>query len=184
MSIIMRLIVFFRDRGVVLTPKCLSRMGRLTCDTQGRIIFRSKWLDIHTRDPSKNWNLLKKYEKLKDLSIFLGIEDILKILNLLDIDTIHYEASSKKKRVEEILIYIGNCHNSSPSKLHIPEDILKHQCVGRQRADELLLQCMDLNIELIKALNDWNKEFVKVKYFQGEYNRKYDDKIKEMKTVE
>ncbi|KAH0449618.1 hypothetical protein IEQ34_020310 [Dendrobium chrysotoxum] len=70
-SIIMGLIVLFRDRGAVLSPDCLARMGRLIGDTQGRISFRSKWLDIRTRDPSKSWisdffyvkndwNLLKK----------------------------------------------------------------------------------------------------------------------------
>ncbi|KAH0458643.1 hypothetical protein IEQ34_011457 [Dendrobium chrysotoxum] len=54
-SIVMGLIVLFRDRGVVLFSECLSRMGRLFSDAQGRISFRSKWLDIRTRDPSKGW---------------------------------------------------------------------------------------------------------------------------------
>ncbi|KAH0449343.1 hypothetical protein IEQ34_023143 [Dendrobium chrysotoxum] len=35
-----------------------------------------------------------------------------------------------------------------------------------------------------KILNDWNNEFVKVKYLQGEYKNKYDRKVKEMKAVE
>ncbi|KAH0433189.1 hypothetical protein IEQ34_027086 [Dendrobium chrysotoxum] len=35
-----------------------------------------------------------------------------------------------------------------------------------------------------KILNDWNNEFVKVKYLQGEYKKKYDGKVKEMKVVE
>ncbi|KAH0452497.1 hypothetical protein IEQ34_019796 [Dendrobium chrysotoxum] len=48
MSIVMGLIVLFRDRGVVLSSKCLSRMGRLFSDVQRRISFRSKWLDIRT----------------------------------------------------------------------------------------------------------------------------------------
>ncbi|KAH0453520.1 hypothetical protein IEQ34_017844 [Dendrobium chrysotoxum] len=46
MLIVMGLIVLFRDRGVVLSSECLSRMGRLFSDAQGRISFRSKWLDI------------------------------------------------------------------------------------------------------------------------------------------
>ncbi|KAH0464989.1 hypothetical protein IEQ34_005092 [Dendrobium chrysotoxum] len=37
---------------------------------------------------------------------------------------------------------------------------------------------------MTKTLNDWNKEFVKVKYLQGEYKKKYDSKVKEMKVVE
>ncbi|KAH0452205.1 hypothetical protein IEQ34_019504 [Dendrobium chrysotoxum] len=55
MSIVMGLIVLFRDRGVILFEECLSRMGRLFSDVQGRISFRSKWLDIRTQDPSKCW---------------------------------------------------------------------------------------------------------------------------------
>ncbi|KAH0465773.1 hypothetical protein IEQ34_005876 [Dendrobium chrysotoxum] len=35
-----------------------------------------------------------------------------------------------------------------------------------------------------KTLNDWNNKFVKVKYLQGEYKKKYDEKVKEMKVVE
>ncbi|KAH0460057.1 hypothetical protein IEQ34_010720 [Dendrobium chrysotoxum] len=54
MSIIMRLIVFFRDCGVVLSPECLSWMSRLISDMQGHISFKSKWLDIRTQDPSKS----------------------------------------------------------------------------------------------------------------------------------
>ncbi|KAH0467616.1 hypothetical protein IEQ34_002649 [Dendrobium chrysotoxum] len=92
------------------------------------------------------------------------------------------QASSKKKKMEEILTGNSKSYNSSPSKLNILEDILKHQCVGRRQANDLLLQYMDLEIDLIQALNDWNKEFMKVKYLQGEYIRKYDDKFREMKA--
>ncbi|KAH0451079.1 hypothetical protein IEQ34_021771 [Dendrobium chrysotoxum] len=35
-----------------------------------------------------------------------------------------------------------------------------------------------------KILNDWNNEFVKIKYLQGEYKKKYDGQVKEMKVVE
>ncbi|KAH0466002.1 hypothetical protein IEQ34_006105 [Dendrobium chrysotoxum] len=52
-SIVIGLIVLFRDHGVILSAECLSRMGRLFSDVQGRISFRSKWLDIRTRDQSK-----------------------------------------------------------------------------------------------------------------------------------
>ncbi|PKU84952.1 hypothetical protein MA16_Dca026984 [Dendrobium catenatum] len=47
-------------------------------------------------------------------------------------------------------------------KIHFPNDLLK----------------------MTKTLNDWNNKFVKVKYLQGEYNKKYDGKVKEMQTVE
>ncbi|KAH0466309.1 hypothetical protein IEQ34_006412 [Dendrobium chrysotoxum] len=55
MSVIVGLIALFRDRGATLTPEHLSRMGRFTSDTHGPITFRFKWLDLRTRDPSKNW---------------------------------------------------------------------------------------------------------------------------------
>ncbi|KAL0922420.1 hypothetical protein M5K25_006405 [Dendrobium thyrsiflorum] len=47
-----------------------------------------------------------------------------------------------------------------------------------------LLRRMDIKAELTQALNDWNNEFVKIKYLQGEYKQKYDDKTNKVKTVE
>ncbi|KAI0508100.1 hypothetical protein KFK09_014234 [Dendrobium nobile] len=35
-----------------------------------------------------------------------------------------------------------------------------------------------------KVLDDWNKEFVKVKYLLGEYKKKYDGKVNELQAVE
>ncbi|KAH0458518.1 hypothetical protein IEQ34_013833 [Dendrobium chrysotoxum] len=223
---------------------CLSRMGRLFSDAQGRISFRSKWLDIRTRDPSKgwisnffyvqnDWGLQEKWRKLKELHVplHIGAEDLLRILKLPDLDALHYEVrylsryvdeeylfkvglstqarrshaqmlkksarvpevvpqknhskrpgseeclqASRKKRADEVLTVVSKGPRASPSKSYIPEDVLNHQCIGRRRAEELL--------EMTKTLNDWNKEFVKVKYLQGEYNKKYDSKVKEMKVVE
>ncbi|KAH0466947.1 hypothetical protein IEQ34_004185 [Dendrobium chrysotoxum] len=121
MSIIMGLIVLFRDRGAVLSPDCLARMGRLIGDTQGRISFRSKWLDIRTRDPSKSWisdffyvkndwNLLEKWGKMRELPIplHLGAEELLKILKFSDIDTLHYEVRYLSRYIdEEYLFKVG-----------------------------------------------------------------------------
>ncbi|KAH0451902.1 hypothetical protein IEQ34_019201 [Dendrobium chrysotoxum] len=244
MSIVMGLIVLFRDRGVVLSSECLSRMGCLFSDAQGRISFRSKWLDIRTRDPSKgwisnffyvhnDWGLQEKWGKLKELPVplHIGAEDLLRILKLPDLDALHYEVrylsryvddeylfkvrlstqagrshaqmlkksarvlevvpqknhskrpgsekglqASRKKRADEVLTVVSKGPRASPSKSYIPEDVLNHQCIGRRRAEELL--------EMTKTLNHWNKEFVKVKYLQGEYKKKYDSKVKEMKVVE
>ncbi|KAH0470104.1 hypothetical protein IEQ34_001662 [Dendrobium chrysotoxum] len=143
MSIIMGLIVLIRDRGAVLSPDCLSRMGRLIGDTQ------------------------EKWGKLRELpiSLHLGAKELLKILKFFDIDTLHYEVhylsryineeylfkvglstqagrshtqmlknednvqAVKKKRVEEVLAVTSKDPHISPSKSHIPEDILKHQCI-------------------------------------------------------
>ncbi|KAH0467412.1 hypothetical protein IEQ34_004650 [Dendrobium chrysotoxum] len=121
MSIVMGLIVLFRDRGVVLSIECLSRMGRLFSDAQGRISFRSKWLDIRTRDPSKgwisnffyvqnDWGLQEKWGKLKELPVplYIGVEDLLRILKLPDLDALHYEVRYLSRYVdEEYLFKVG-----------------------------------------------------------------------------
>ncbi|KAH0470348.1 hypothetical protein IEQ34_000071 [Dendrobium chrysotoxum] len=52
LSVTVGLIALFRDRGATLTPEHLSRMGRFTSDTHGRVTFRSKWLDLRTGDSS------------------------------------------------------------------------------------------------------------------------------------
>ncbi|KAL0905486.1 hypothetical protein M5K25_023910 [Dendrobium thyrsiflorum] len=90
----------------------------------------------------------------------------------------------KKKKADEILAVVSKSPRISPSKSYIPEDVLKHQCIGRRRAEELLEQHMNFKLEMTKTLNDWNTEFVKVKYLQRGYKKKYDAKIKEMKTIE
>ncbi|KAH0460681.1 hypothetical protein IEQ34_011344 [Dendrobium chrysotoxum] len=261
--IVMGLIVLFRDRGVVLFSECLSRMGRLFSDAQGRISFRSKWSDIRTRDPSKGWisnffYVQNDWESLVPLHI--GAEDLLRILKLPDLDAIHYEVrylsryineeylfkvelytqagrshaqmlkkyarvpevipqkshskrpgseeglqAPMKKKANKVLTVVSKGPRVSPSKSYILEDVLNHQCIGRRRAEELvspplllplfiflkeyisdilLSQYSDFKLEMTKTLNDWNKEFVKVKYLQGEYKKKYDSKVKEMKVVE
>ncbi|KAH0452523.1 hypothetical protein IEQ34_019822 [Dendrobium chrysotoxum] len=121
MSIVMGLSVLFRDRGVVLSSECLSRMGRLFSDAQRRISFRSKWLDIRTRDPSKgwisnffyvqnDWGLQEKWGKLKELPVplHIGAEDLLRILKLPDLDALHYEVRYLSRYIdEEYLFKIG-----------------------------------------------------------------------------
>ncbi|KAH0468052.1 hypothetical protein IEQ34_003085 [Dendrobium chrysotoxum] len=121
MLIIMGLIVLFRDHGAVLSPDCLCRIGRLIGDIYGRISFKSKWLDIRTRDPSKSWisdffyvkidwNLLEKWGKLRELpiSLHLGAEELLKILKFSDIDTLHYEVRYLSRYIdEEYLFKVG-----------------------------------------------------------------------------
>ncbi|KAH0469389.1 hypothetical protein IEQ34_000947 [Dendrobium chrysotoxum] len=105
MPIVMGLIVLFRDRGVVLSSECLSRMGHLFSDAQGRISFRSKWLDIRTRDPSKGW--IKKWGKLKELPapLHIGVEDLLRILKLPDLDALHYEVHYLSRYIDEEYLF-------------------------------------------------------------------------------
>ncbi|KAH0462208.1 hypothetical protein IEQ34_009783 [Dendrobium chrysotoxum] len=157
----------------------------------GRVSFRSKWLDICTRDPSKESS--KKWGKLKELPVPLHFraKDLLKILKLRDIDTLHYKM---KLLVQSGIVYSSRkiacanvkkvCKKFGSSSPAFKKDILKHQCVGRRRAEELLEQHTDFKLEMTKTLNDCNNEFVKVKYLQGEYNKKYDRKVKVMKVME
>ncbi|KAL0912707.1 hypothetical protein M5K25_018699 [Dendrobium thyrsiflorum] len=261
MSVTIGLIALFRDRGVVLTPECISRMGHFISDAQGRVTFRSKWLDIRTRDPLKSWasafffvkndwGLIEKWGKLTDLPAPLHIveEDIMRILKVPDIEHLLYEVrylgryieeeflfkvglsihagrsdakmlkksakapeppvpapapapapkvapkrpvggsdpqSLKKKKIEGVATSADKApSSSSPARLHIPEDVLNHQCIGRRRADDLLLRRKELEAELTHSLNEWNSEFVKVKYLQGEYKRRYDARAKEVRVLE
>ncbi|KAL0923347.1 hypothetical protein M5K25_007401 [Dendrobium thyrsiflorum] len=114
-SVTIGLIAFFRDRGVVLTPECLSRMRRFISDGQGRVTFRSKWLDIRTRDPLKSWSsafffvkndwgLIEKWGKLNDLLVPLHIkeEDIMRILKVPDIEHLLYELLRRKDLEAEL----------------------------------------------------------------------------------
>ncbi|KAH0450588.1 hypothetical protein IEQ34_021280 [Dendrobium chrysotoxum] len=43
---------------------------------------------------------------------------------------------------------------------------------------------MDIDHELTQSLNDWSNEFVKIKYLQGEYRRKHEGKVKEIREME
>ncbi|KAH0456512.1 hypothetical protein IEQ34_014419 [Dendrobium chrysotoxum] len=272
-TIIVGLTAFYRERGAKLTVDHLSKMCRLTSDSQGHILCRGKkWLDFSTRDPSKNWSssfffvkndwaLSEKWGRLKELPNFphLGEEEILKTLNFSDTKSLQEElrhisqyvmeeklfkvglsiqagrshavrlkkskkvhetspnaprsSSShpskgqgengssliKKRRVDDVvglpsggearrevirplMINIA-AHNSDreirPLKIPIPEDVLRHVCIGRQRAKEVTIQRMDVESQFDSILDDWNTEFVK-----GEYKRKLDIKIKEMLTLE
>ncbi|PKU81264.1 hypothetical protein MA16_Dca015293 [Dendrobium catenatum] len=66
----------------------------------------------------------------------------------------------KKKRLEGTATNADNAlPSSSPAKFHIAEDVLNHQCIRRRKTDD-------------------------IKYLQGEFKRKYDQKTKEEKVLE
>ncbi|KAH0467460.1 hypothetical protein IEQ34_004698 [Dendrobium chrysotoxum] len=118
MSVTVGLIALFRDRGAVLTPEHLSWMGRLTSDMQGRVTFRCKWLDMRTRDPTKNWSssyffvrndwgLLEKWGKMRDLPapLHVGEEDIMRLLKVPDVEHLLYEVRYLNKYIEEEFLF-------------------------------------------------------------------------------
>ncbi|KAH0450142.1 hypothetical protein IEQ34_020834 [Dendrobium chrysotoxum] len=219
-------------------------MGRLTSDVHGRVTFRCKWLDMRTRDSTKNWSssyffvrndwgLLEKWGKMRDFlaPLHVGEEDIMRLLKVPDVEHLLYEVrylnkyikeeflfkvglsfhlgksdawmlkptskvpeshvlvpkaaskrqvggedpqvSLKKKKLEGVATNTSKvAHVSSPVKICVPGDVLNHQCVGQ------------LEAELTGALNEWNAKFVKIKYLQGEFKRKYDQKTREAKVLE
>ncbi|KAH0460256.1 hypothetical protein IEQ34_010919 [Dendrobium chrysotoxum] len=161
MSIVMGLIVLFRDRGVVFFSECLSRMGRLFSDAQGRISFRSKWLDIRTRDPSKgwisnffyvqnDWGLQEKCGKLKELPIPLHIkaEDLLRILKLSDLDALHYEVRYLSRYIDkeylfkvELSTQAGRSHAQILKKsARVPEVVPQKNHSKRPGSEEELVE--------------------------------------------
>ncbi|KAH0449093.1 hypothetical protein IEQ34_022893 [Dendrobium chrysotoxum] len=157
MSIVMGLIVLFRDRGVVLSSECLSRMGRLFSDAQGRVSFRSKWLDIRTRDPSKgwisnffyvqnDWGLQEKWGKLKELPVplHIGAEDLLRILKLPDLDALHYEVRYLSRYVDEEYLF----KNERMDRLHI--ELVEAQATIKQQ--EKAQQVLEAENERLRSV--------------------------------
>ncbi|KAL0914223.1 hypothetical protein M5K25_017736 [Dendrobium thyrsiflorum] len=106
--------------------------------------------------------------------------------------------SLKKKKFEGVATNANKAPpSSSPARLHILEDVWNHQCIGRRRADDLLsrklliyfslfssIYSKDLEVKLTHSLNEWNNEFMKIKYLQGEYKQKYDLRTNEVKVLE
>ncbi|KAH0450866.1 hypothetical protein IEQ34_021558 [Dendrobium chrysotoxum] len=108
MSIVIGLIVFFRDHGEVLTPEFFSHMGRFTCDIQSH---RSKSWDSEFFFVKNNWNLIKKWGKLKELPVLLhiGEEDILGDLKILDVKNLLYEICYLSKYIEDDYLFKVGC---------------------------------------------------------------------------
>ncbi|KAH0471088.1 hypothetical protein IEQ34_000811 [Dendrobium chrysotoxum] len=202
MSIVMGLIVLFRDRGVndwglqekwgklkelpvplhIGAEDLLRILKLLDLDAlHYEVCYLSRYVDeeylfkvgLSTQAGRSHAQMLKKSARVPEVvpqkthSKRPGSEEGLQ--------------ASRKKRADEVLAVVSKGPRASPSKSYIPEDVLNHQCIGRQRAEELY---SDFKLEMTKTLNDWNKEFVKVKYLQGEYKKKYDSKVKEMKVVD
>ncbi|KAH0459032.1 hypothetical protein IEQ34_011846 [Dendrobium chrysotoxum] len=261
-TIIVGLIVFFKERGATLTVEYLSKMCKFTSDSYGCISCRAnkKWLDFN------EWGLPEKWDKFKELpsSLHVGEGDILRILNCSDTKSLQQELRYISRCVtEECLFKVGlsiqagrshaiqlkksektpevksnalkrpASHSSEgqkiidppslkkrktndkvimprdggrgkevarplatdtvsldsdskvrPSKIHIPEDVLKHICIGRRHAKEIMIQKMNMESKFESILDDWNDEFVKVKFLQGEYKRRLEVKTKETSILE
>ncbi|KAH0470661.1 hypothetical protein IEQ34_000384 [Dendrobium chrysotoxum] len=229
MSVTVGLIALFRNRGATLTPEHLSRMGRFTSDTHGRVTFRSKWLDLrtlgedegsaspsaclgrrHNKDPQSS-DIEHLLFEVRHMSRYIEEEFLFKVglsFHAGRSDAKMLKPTSKapeppaptskvaskrsargedpqvlkKKRLEGTATNTDKAlPDSSPAKFHIPEEVSNHQYIGRHKAGDLWSR---LGIELTDILDEWNSEFVKIKYLQGEFKRKYDHKTKEAKVLE
>ncbi|KAH0452866.1 hypothetical protein IEQ34_017190 [Dendrobium chrysotoxum] len=201
MSIVMGLIALFRDRGVNdwnlqekwrklkelsvplhIGAKDLLRILKLS-DLNAlhyEVRYLSRYIDeeylfkvgLSTQVGRSQAQMLKKFVRVPEVSHSKrpGSEEGLQ--------------APRKRKADEILAFVSKGPRVSPPKSYIPEDVLNHQCIGRWRTEELLEHHSDFKLEITKTLNDWNNKFVKVKYLQGEYKKKYDIKVKEMKVVE
>ncbi|KAI0531181.1 hypothetical protein KFK09_000734 [Dendrobium nobile] len=70
-----------------------------------------------------------------------------------------------------------------PSKLHISEEVMNNICTKRQRANEMMIQSMDLKTRFEALLDECNIEFVNAKYLQEEYEQRLNAKIKETSAL-
>ncbi|KAH0466592.1 hypothetical protein IEQ34_003830 [Dendrobium chrysotoxum] len=80
--------------------------------------FRSKWLDMHTRDPTKGWSnaffflrndwgLLEKWGKMRDFlaPLHVGEEDIMRLLKVPNVDHLLYKVLYLNKYIEEEFLF-------------------------------------------------------------------------------
>ncbi|KAH0464746.1 hypothetical protein IEQ34_004849 [Dendrobium chrysotoxum] len=111
MSVTVGLIALFRDRGAVLTPEHLLRMGRLTSDMQGGVTLRCKWI-LRRAGPVPNfvrndWGLLEKWGKMRDLSAPLHVREeyIMRLLKVPDVKHLLYEVCYLNKYIEEEFLF-------------------------------------------------------------------------------
>ncbi|KAH0466321.1 hypothetical protein IEQ34_006424 [Dendrobium chrysotoxum] len=133
MSIVMGLIVLFRDRGVVLSSECLSRMGRLFSDANFFYV-------------QNDWGLQEKWGKLKELHVplHIGAEDLLRILKLPDLDALHYEVRYLSRYVDEEYLFkvrlstqVGRSHAQMLKKsARVPEVVPQKNHSKRPGSEE------------------------------------------------
>ncbi|KAH0452024.1 hypothetical protein IEQ34_019323 [Dendrobium chrysotoxum] len=107
MSIVMGLIVLFRDRGVS------AFLGWGVSLAMRRDAFHSGpngWTSALETPRKNDWGLQEKWGKLKELPVplHIGAEDLLRILKLPDLDALHYEVRYLSRYVdEEYLFKVG-----------------------------------------------------------------------------
>ncbi|KAH0471068.1 hypothetical protein IEQ34_000791 [Dendrobium chrysotoxum] len=85
-------------------------------------IFQRSWNSVVSR------NLHEKWGKLKDLSTSLHVtaEDLLKMLNLLDVDTLHYAVRYLSRYIdEEYLFKLGISTQAWRSHTHMRKKLTK-----------------------------------------------------------
>ncbi|KAH0470760.1 hypothetical protein IEQ34_000483 [Dendrobium chrysotoxum] len=148
MSIVMGLIVLFRDRGVVLSSECLSRMGCLFSDAQGCLSGWISALETPRKVGSNDWGLQEKWGKLKELPVplHIGAEDLLRILKLPDLDALHYEVRYLSRYIDEEYLFkvglstqVGRSHAQMLKKsARVPEVVPQKSHSKRPGSEEVI----------------------------------------------
>ncbi|KAH0448474.1 hypothetical protein IEQ34_022274 [Dendrobium chrysotoxum] len=150
---------------------------------------------------------------MKDLPVHLhvGEEAIHRILNIPGVKHLLFENRYLTKYIEEEFLFkVGlsiqagrleakmlkkssKAHELPAPSSKIPSKqksdnppalLKKKKLEGISTRTGQLSHCMELEVKFMHTLNEWNDEFVKVKYLQGEYKRKYNHKSKAVNELE
>ncbi|KAH0467006.1 hypothetical protein IEQ34_004244 [Dendrobium chrysotoxum] len=115
--------------------------------------------------------------------LHVGEEDIMRLLKVPDVKHLLYEVHYLNKYIkEEFMFKVGLSFQAgrsdarmlkSTSKVPEPPALAPKEAPKRYAGGEDP-----------QSLNEWNAEFIKVKYLQGEYKQRYDLKTKEAKVLE
>ncbi|KAH0465349.1 hypothetical protein IEQ34_005452 [Dendrobium chrysotoxum] len=92
----------------------------------------------------------------------------------------------KKRRVDDVVGLLGDSEACREVIRPLMIDIAALNSDREIRPLKIPMpeELMDVESQFDLVLDDWNTEFVKVKYLQGEYKPKLDTKIKEMSALE
>ncbi|KAH0452302.1 hypothetical protein IEQ34_019601 [Dendrobium chrysotoxum] len=143
MSIVMGLISLFRDREVVLSSECLSRMGCLFSDAQGQDLLRILKLPdldaLHYEVRYLSRYIDEEYLFKVGLSTQAGRSHAQMLKKSVRVPKVVPQKSYskrpgseeglqvlRKRKADEILAVDSKGPRVSPSKSYIPEDVLNH----------------------------------------------------------
>ncbi|KAH0461748.1 hypothetical protein IEQ34_009323 [Dendrobium chrysotoxum] len=119
--------------------------------------------------------------------LHVGEEDIMRLLKVPDVEHLLYKVRYLNKYIEEEFMFkVGLSFHPGRSDARMLKPTFKvpesPAPVPKAASKRQLSRCTELEAELTRALNEWNVKFVKIKYLQGEYKRKYGQETREAKV--